>query len=163
MLNEITALTGKGKVVLKGWGNADESKGVFFLCSCKSALMDRLLVLLFSVTMLLATAAPKVPNLACAYSKSKCIATAICTALSGSLCSGAPCKEKDGCGKGSGCPLPVCCVSGPGCCLCIVPERPLLHIGSSFPEEELILPNGFQDATPQQVYFSIWKPPAFSV
>ncbi|MBC7774500.1 MAG: hypothetical protein H7246_03605 [Phycisphaerae bacterium] len=142
--------------------------------------MDRLLVLLFSVTLLIATSPPRVMNEACDYSGGICTGKGSCSAKSESFCfkeqlvnqilppapqgtTGAGKEDKNGCGKKSGCPLPICCVCGPCCCLCIVPERPVLHIAPPLPDEQRVKPSEHQDFLPQQVYFTIWKPPSFSV
>ncbi|MFN0037007.1 MAG: hypothetical protein ACKVUS_18285 [Saprospiraceae bacterium] len=134
--------------------------------------MDRLLALLFSVTMLLVSLPPRVSSDVCDYSGGICVKKESCSAKSASSsCSSEQpaCRimlggeEEGACGKDADCSFPICCVCGPCCCLCLVPERPVLHVAPAVPEEERLKPNGQQDFLPQQVCFSIWKPPAFSV
>ncbi|MDO8368544.1 MAG: hypothetical protein Q7T20_17220 [Saprospiraceae bacterium] len=133
--------------------------------------MDRLLAFLFSVTLLLATSPPRESNEAYDCSGGICIVKESCLAKTEPTCTKeqASCqgqagtKNENRCGDKSGCPLPICCVYGPCCCLCVVPERPVLHIAPPLPEEERVKPGEPQGFIPQQVYHSIWKPPAFSV
>gem|GEM_PF-3485084 len=133
--------------------------------------MERLLATLFSVTLLLATSPPRELNGACDYSGGICTVKEICSAKSESSCSNeqhsslvlSDTENENNCGKNSGCPLPICCVYGPCCCLCVVPERPVLHIAPPLPEKERVKPGEPQDFLPQQVCLAIWKPPAFSV
>ena len=134
-----------------------------YLCTRKYLYVNRLLVFLFSVTMLLATSPPRVASVSCDFSGGICTAKDDC-----SLFGSAPCTPKqtgkDGhkkdCGDESNCPLPICCICGPCCCLCIVPERPTLHIEPTTSIEERLTPLYYQTFVPQQVLLSIWKPPA---
>lgn len=125
------------------------------------AYMDRLLVFLFSITLVLATYPPRVSPDACDYKGGICVVKEICVKAN-SICSTSE-EENSDCSKDSGCRFPICCVYGPCCCLCIIPECPVLHISPSLPEEERLKPNSDQDFFPQMVCVSIWKPPAFSV
>lgn len=134
----------------------------FFFCGCKSFLMDRLLVLLFSVTLLLATSPPRVANEACDFSGGICTVKEGCLAKSSFACT-APQEEKKDCSKDSDCSFPICCVYGPCCCLCIVPVCPVLPVSAPMPEETCVKPCEHQDFYPQQVSRAIWKPPSFSV
>lgn len=142
---------------------------VFFICPRKSYCMERLLAFLFSVTLLLATSPPRESNEACDYSGGICTIKESCLAKSEPTCTkeqnacGDEAGKENGCGDKSGCPLPICCIYGPCCCLCVVPERPVLHIAPPLPEEKRVKPGEPQGFIPQQVCRSIWKPPAFSV
>jgi hypothetical protein len=123
--------------------------------------MDRLLVLLFSVTLLLATSAPRVSTEARDCSGGVGMEKKTCSVFA-LFCT--PDQEGDSdCSKDSDCKFPICCVCGPCCCLCIVPECPVLYIAPALPEVQNLKPSGYQVFFPQQVCFSIWKPPAFSV
>jgi hypothetical protein len=168
--------------VLKSGVKRNERAIFFLFVAANHCYMDRLLVLLFSATLLIATSPPRVSNGLCDYSGGVCTAKESCSAKSESSCSegqsaisptyvkttadkkaSAGKEDKNDCGKKSGCPLPICCVCGPCCCLCIVPERPVLHIAPPLPDEERVKPSEHQDFLPQQVCLAIWKPPAFSV
>lgn len=120
--------------------------------------MDRLLVLLFSVTLLLATSPPRALLEGCDYSGGVC--TTQKEVNKESSCWLFPANEEEGSSEGSGCSFPICCVYGPCCCLCIVPVCPVIHVAPPLPEEENARPTGGQDFAPQQVYRAIWKPPA---
>ncbi|MFN0174172.1 MAG: hypothetical protein ACKVU0_05950 [Saprospiraceae bacterium] len=133
--------------------------------------MERLLAILFSVTLFLATSPPRGLDKACDYSGGICTVKEICSAKSETSCYKeephnldlSNTEKENDCGEKSGCPLPICCVYGPCCCLCVVPERPVLHIAPPLPEEKRVKPGEPQDFLPQQVCLSIWKPPSFSV
>ena len=104
---------------------------IFFHLHRKSCCMERLLVFLFSITLLLATSPPREVNGAYDYSGGICIAK-----KSSSAASAYPKEQpanqnkcdkhgQDDCGEESGCPLPMCCFFGPCCCLCRVPNSTL--------------------------------------
>lgn len=134
-----------------------------FFFSFVSSNMDRLLVYLFSCSLFLATSPPEMPNAACDYSGGICTMKQSCGEQQSRSC---PFDKngKKGCGgKKSGCPLPACCLNGPCCCLCIVPERPVLHMAPVLAEEKRVKPHYNPNFHPQEVSLSIWKPPAFSV
>ncbi|MFN0215616.1 MAG: hypothetical protein ACKVT2_15270 [Saprospiraceae bacterium] len=132
--------------------------------------MERLLVLLFSVTLTLATSPPMGLSDSCDYVSGICTSKPVrsdipnaCFGVFEMKCDLEEEEDKDDCTKNSGCPLPICCVNGPCCCLCIVPERPVLFRATTSPEEERVKPIEPKGFLPQQFYPSIWKPPAFSV
>jgi hypothetical protein len=123
--------------------------------------MERLLAILFSVTLLIATAPPKVPVTECDYAGGICVQKASVRSDSEDTCwfDFGGCNDDS---KKSACPMPICCVSGPCCCLCIVPERPELPEPVWLPEPRT-QPATQRAFLPQQVWLSVWKPPAFSV
>jgi hypothetical protein len=115
--------------------------------------MERLLAILFSVSLLQSTAPPRAVSEHCDFM------AGVCVFLSGTVDCGES-DEQSGCEKSRDCALPVCCSNGPCCCLCLVPERPFIHAAPSPAEIWLAKPNGLQHFYPQQVSRSIWKPPA---
>jgi len=121
--------------------------------------MERLLAILFSITLLMATAPPKAAMSDCSYSGGICVKNEDCSPASDSACSLSHEESDD---EKSACPMPICCVCGPCCCLCIVPERPVVPT-AIFPDEKDIKIFAQQNFSPQQVWLSVWKPPAFSV
>lgn len=126
----------------------------------KFPCMDRLLAVLFSVMLLIATAPPKAPGGDCSFSGGICTAKQTGSpAASGGACSLD--HESDN-GNKPACPTPICCVCGPCCCLCLVPERPVLPV-AYWSDEVRTKPATHRDFLPQQVGLSVWKPPAFSV
>ena len=146
--------------MLKTPSGKDKLLQVLFICPCNFPFMERLLSILFSVMLLIATAPPKVSVSVCSYAGGICVQKESCTPTSGGSCALNHGDSDDG--KRPVCPMPVCCFSGPCCCLCLVPERPVL------PEPYWLQETHTQPATyraflPQQVWLSVWKPPAFSV
>lgn len=122
--------------------------------------MERLLAILFSIMLLIATAPPKMAGGGCSYAGDICTPKENCTPTS----SEASCAlHRDGNGDQKPvCPMPICCVCGPCCCLCLVPERPVLPV-AFWPDEIRTSPATQQAFLPQQVWLTVWKPPAFSV
>lgn len=122
--------------------------------------MERLLVLLFSVTLLIATAAPRGASEECNFSGGIC--TTVETAVKKSTsCLFSGCSEKNETEEqDSGCSMPACCVSGPCCCLCLVPEQPQICGRPVLIQEKRVKPGYYQGFYPQEVDLSIWKPPA---
>lgn len=150
----------RDKVLLITAADAGELCPVVFFCPCNFPCMERLLAILFSVMLLIATAPPKVSVSMCSYAGGMCVQKESATSASGGSC--ALDHEDSASGKRPACPMPLCCVSGPCCCLCLLPERPVL------PEPYWLQETHTQPATyraflPQQVWLSVWKPPAFSV
>lgn len=157
----IFRLAGKGtatdKILLKAVSNADEPKRVYVFCPRNFVYMERLLSILFSVVLLIATAPPKTGS-GCNVAVGFCVLVENCAAPSSeSSCS---LDHKGDCSEKSACPIPICCVCGPCCCLCIVPERPVLPTTILLDEQSVKI---FTHPVflPQQVWLSVWKPPAF--
>jgi hypothetical protein len=121
--------------------------------------MERLLVLLFSVTLLMATAPPRSTSDACDYSGGICTVSAVVTAQVSCLFSGCS-EENETEEQDSGCSMPACCVSGPCSCLCLVPEQPEICGKPVYVPEKRVKPGEHQDFYPQEVDLAIWKPPA---
>ncbi|MCC6279771.1 MAG: hypothetical protein IT262_04170 [Saprospiraceae bacterium] len=115
--------------------------------------MERLLAVLFSVMLLIATSPPPAEVEGCDYSGGICVATNVSNCLFSS-CESED-KEQD-----SGCTMPVCCVSGPYCCLCLVPEQPEICCRPVSVQEKRVKPGEHQDFYPLEVDLAIWKPPA---
>ncbi|MCW5924849.1 MAG: hypothetical protein KIS77_21195 [Saprospiraceae bacterium] len=120
--------------------------------------MERLLSILFSVTLLLATMPPKVGG-DCFYWGGICVVQESCAADAAASCAADHSKDGD---KAPVCPAPICCVAGPCCCLCLMPETPLLP-SVVLPTERSARVFACAVFLPQQVWLSVWKPPAFSV
>jgi hypothetical protein len=120
--------------------------------------MERLLSILFSVTLLMANMPPKGGE-GCDVGAGFCVMVENCAPSPDSSCS---LGHQGECGEKSACPIPICCVCGPCCCLCLVPERPVLPV-AIFPDEECIKVFAQKNFSPQQVWLAVWKPPAFSV
>lgn len=122
--------------------------------------MDRLLVLLFSVTIFLATSAPRGGMENCDFSGGICVMTKTVKDKMNCLASFSCEKGGDSEEKDSGCTMPACCVSGPCCCLCLVPEQPQICGRPVLIQEKRVKPGYYQGFYPQEVDLSIWKPPA---
>jgi hypothetical protein len=157
-------MSGQGKqaekILLKTPAGAAKPPRVCVFCACNLLHMERLLSLLFSITLLMATAPPKSATNDCSYSGGICVQKESCdSSASDSACSLGHQEDKS---ENSACPMPICCVCGPCCCLCIVPERPVLPT-AIFPDETGAKIFALQNFSPQQVWLSVWKPPAFSV
>lgn len=120
--------------------------------------MERLLAIFFSVTLLIATASPGEPVGECSGADEVCLQKPGAESEGSCLFDFGGCNDSDK----SACPIPVCCISSSCCCLCIVPERPELPEPVWLPETRT-QPATQRGFTPQQVWLSVWKPPAFSV
>ena len=139
------------KVLLNRGRGSPISPVKFFICICNPAFMDRLLSILFSVVLLTATSPPRT-------AAGVCDVAGNCSRMPVHL----PCRsnEKSNDKQKPACPVPVCCVCGPCCCVCLVPEQPVLHRGAMPEESENLQPGSFLTFHPQPVWLSIWKPPA---
>ncbi len=122
--------------------------------------MDRLLVLLFSVTLLIATAAPRGASEECNFSGGICTTVEKAVKKSTSCLFSGCSEENETEEQDSGCSMPACCVSGPCCCLCLVPEQPQICGRPVLIQEKRVKPGYYQGFYPQEVDLSIWKPPA---
>ncbi|MDX1910271.1 MAG: hypothetical protein SFV22_02235 [Saprospiraceae bacterium] len=119
--------------------------------------MERLLAILFSISLLQSTAPPRAVNENCDFMAGICV---LISSSGVTDCSGQ--GEENDCEKNKDCALPVCCSNGPCCCLCLVPERPVIHAAPVSAETNSGLPSNIQHFCPQQVLRSIWKPPAMT-
>jgi hypothetical protein len=125
--------------------------------------MDRLLALLFSVTLIIATSPPRVGVEGCDYSGGICVVSKVVKDNFQCILSFSCEKGTDDGTEDSGCSMPACCVSSSCCCLCLVPEQPQICGRPVLIQEKRIKPGYYQGFYPQEVDLSIWKPPSFVV
>ena len=158
----IFKLAGEGKhadkILLKTLNDADELRHHCVICGHNCHYMERLLSILFSITLLMTTMPPKSGG-GCDAAVGFCVPVENCAPDSESPCS---LDHPGDCGEKSACPIPICCVCGPCCCLCLMPEHPVLPT-AILPDEVSVKIFAHSVFSPQQVWFSVWKPPAFSV
>jgi hypothetical protein len=129
-----------------------------FFCTAKPCWMERLLVFLFSITLLIATSPPPATGEGCDFYGGICM---VVESIGGiTSCSSSSEEDPNDCSKNSDCSGPICCLYGPCSCLCLMPEYPVLVVSPDFPEERSVKPGEHQDFVPQQYCLSIWKPPA---